>query len=210
MYLSYLLTFVFIAGSAIAAPVELAPRQSPCSDLHLIFLAGTTELGFGIVGSPLRDNLALAIPGTTAYAVPYNTIAEYVTTVAAGAWMTEQHIANRASACPNQRFVLGGYSKGALVVHAINLAPALKAKALAIIVFGDPALKSGGSPFWPINQPSVDTSPRDGSTPTQNIASFCNPGDYFCDPEGNLIPPHLNYANDGSTMVAANFVKAKV
>ncbi|KAG9088886.1 hypothetical protein FRC07_012455 [Ceratobasidium sp. 392] len=193
-----------------AAPVKLAPRRLSCSNLHLVCLVGTTEKEFGIVCGPLRDDLASAVPGTTAYAVPYNTDPEYGATVEEGARNTEKYIADQAAACPNQRFVLSGYSKGAMVIHQMNLAPALKNKVLSIAVFGDPTLKSGGSPFWPINQPSVDTSPRDGSAPTQNIASFCNQRDEFCDPWGSTLEPHLAYGKDESTVVAANFVKVKI
>ncbi|KAG8758010.1 condensin complex subunit Cut3 [Ceratobasidium sp. 428] len=92
----------------------------------------------------------------------------------------------------------------------MNLSATLISKIPAIVVFGDPNLKSGDASSWPINSPSVDASPRDGSTLAQNIASFCNSGDQFCDPNGNVLPPHLRYGQDGSTMVAANFVKQKL
>lgn len=55
---------------------------------------------------------------TTTYSVTYDTSAEYVVTVAAGAAIAASYIATQAALCPNQRFVLSGYSKGALVVHS--------------------------------------------------------------------------------------------
>jgi hypothetical protein len=49
-----------LAVSALGAPVELEARQS-CSALQLVHVAGTTEIGLGIVGTPLA--LALAASG---------------------------------------------------------------------------------------------------------------------------------------------------
>ncbi|KAG8699434.1 hypothetical protein FRC12_012313 [Ceratobasidium sp. 428] len=209
MHSVLLLTSVLMAGSVMATPVGLTSRQG-CSDLQLVCLPGTYESGFGIVCGPLRDNLASTIPGTTAYAVPYNTSPEYVVSVAGGARIAEQYITTQSAQCPNQRFVIGGYSKGAMVVHEMNLSTALKSKVLTVAVFGDPNRKTGGPLSWPINSPLVDASPRDGSTLSQNVASFCNSGDQFCDPNGNVLPPHLRYGQDGSTMVAANFVEQKL
>ncbi|KAG8697563.1 hypothetical protein FRC09_007775 [Ceratobasidium sp. 395] len=187
-----------MAGSAMAVPVELMPRQA-CSDLQLVFLPGTTESGPGIVGGPLEEDLTSTIPGP-----------EYAATVAEGARKTEQYIADQAARCPNQRFILSGYSKGAMVVHRMNLNAVLKSKIFTIAVFGDPDRKSGGPLSWPINTPSVNKSPRDGSTPAQNIVSFCNSGDEFCDPMGSTLQPHLQYGKDGSTAITAKFVKKKL
>ena len=80
----------------------------------------------------------------------------------------------------------------------MNLSSTLKSKVSSIVVFGDPALKTGGSSAWPINSPSVDTSPRTGSTSSQNIASFCNLSDIFCDPLGSNLYAHLAYPTDGA------------
>ncbi|KAG8730163.1 hypothetical protein FRC12_020448 [Ceratobasidium sp. 428] len=206
MHFSNFIAPLIVAGSVFAAPTELTPRQASCTAQQLVFLAGTSESGLGSVGTALSRSLGSS---ASAYGVPYDTRAEYFTTVAAGARTTEAYIAKQAAACPNQRFIIGGYSKGALVVHQINLSSALKSKVASINVFGDPALKSGGSNSWPINSPSVDLTPRDGSTSSQNIASFCNSGDTFCDPRGNSLAAHLAYPNDGSTTVAATFDKAR-
>lgn len=155
------------------------------------------------------------ITRTTAYAVPYDTSAEYVATVAAGATATANYLNSQASKCPNQRFVLSGYSKGALVIHSkqplqplfplsisitfklteTSLTSAVQSKVLNILVFGDPA-RDYNRP-WPINSPSVDSAPGDGSTPSQNIASFCNTGDQFCYPGGTSLAAHLAYPRDG-------------
>ncbi|KAG8751674.1 hypothetical protein FRC12_012314 [Ceratobasidium sp. 428] len=198
-----------MAGSAMAVPVELMPRQA-CSDLQLVFLPGTTESGPGIVGGPLEEDFTSTIPGTTAHVIDYDTRPEYAATVAEGARKTEQYITDQAARCPNQRFILSGYSKGAMVIHRTNPNAALKTKIFTIAVFGDPNRKSGSPLSWPINSPSVNKSPRDGSTPAQNIVSFCNSGDEFCDHMGSALQPHLQYGKDGSTAITAKFVKKKL
>ncbi|CAE6456832.1 unnamed protein product [Rhizoctonia solani] len=204
MFVKYLIAPLVLAVSALGAPVELEARQS-CSALQLVHVAGTTEIGLGIVGTPLA--LALAASGATTKSITYDTVAEYIVTVAAGAAITEAYLRLQSVACPNQRFVLSGYSKGALVLHKLDLSSNLKSKIASILVFGDPA-RNINSP-WPINNPSVDLSPKDGSSSSQNIASFCNTGDLFCAIPGYSLPAHLAYPTDGSIGVAAAFAKAR-
>ncbi|KIM27634.1 carbohydrate esterase family 5 protein [Serendipita vermifera MAFF 305830] len=208
MFIQRLLAVFALTTSVLGAPVaELDARQA-CSAFKLVHVAGTTEIGLGVVGTPLSVALASAVPGATTKSITYDTTAEYIVTVAAGAAITASYIASQAAACPSQRFILSGYSKGALVLHSTTLSSSLKSKVAAILVFGDPA-RNINQP-WPINSPSVDLSPRDGSSSSQNIASFCNFGDVFCWPLGVNLLAHLAYPTDGSIGVAANFVKNKV
>jgi hypothetical protein len=129
---------VFVAYALGAPVVDLEKRQS-CSSLKLVHVSGTTEIGLGIVGTPLAAALASAVPGwvnlftpislpitnesksvrTTTQSITYDTSAEYVVTVAAGAAITVGYLATQSALCPNQRFVLSGYSKGALVLHSM-------------------------------------------------------------------------------------------
>ncbi|KIM21082.1 carbohydrate esterase family 5 protein [Serendipita vermifera MAFF 305830] len=205
MFIKNLIAPVLFFTSAFAAPApELEARQS-CGPVKLFHAAGTTESGLGSVGIPLSAALASAVPGATTQAIVYDTSAEYSATVAAGAAIMAAAVNAAATACPNQKFVLSGYSKGALVVHGVTLSSAVKAKVIAITVFGDPA-RNINSPF-PINSASVDQTPRDGSSSSQNVASFCNTGDLFCWPLGWSLPAHLAYPTDGSIGVAATFIK---
>ncbi|KAG8691034.1 hypothetical protein FRC11_007362, partial [Ceratobasidium sp. 423] len=183
---------LFFAVSASAIPV--AERQTSCSALQLVFLAGTNEEGLGLAGGPLSTNLTSAVPGTTTYSVPYDTSAEYIFTVSAGVNMTVEYITAQAARCPDQRFALGGYSKGAMVVHGMNLDSVHKTKVAAIVVFGDPY--RGLSNDWPINSPVVNSDPRSGFTSSQNVASFCNGGDIVCH-AGLSVDDHLVYGTNG-------------
>ncbi|KIM22213.1 carbohydrate esterase family 5 protein [Serendipita vermifera MAFF 305830] len=207
MFIKNLIVPFVLFTSAFAAPAaELEARQS-CGPVKLFHAAGTTEIGLGTVGTPLAAALASAVPGATTQAIIYDTTAEYVVTVAAGSAIMAAAVNAAATACPNQRFVLSGYSKGALVVHGVTLSSAVKAKVIAITVFGDPA-RNINSPF-PINSASVDLTPRGGSSSSQNVASFCNTGDVFCWPLGWSLPAHLAYPLDGSIGIAATFIKNK-
>jgi cutinase len=50
----------------------------------------------------------------------------------------------QSAACPSQRFALVGYSQGASVTRAasVRIDPAIYPKILALVMFGDPGLKS--------------------------------------------------------------------
>ncbi|CAE6374720.1 Cutinase OS=Monilinia fructicola GN=CUT1 PE=2 SV=1 [Rhizoctonia solani AG-1 IB] len=203
MHAKTLIASLLFAASALAAPAELEARQS-CTKAQLIFLAGTNEEGLGLAGGPLSTSLG---SGYTTYSVPYDTRAEYSSTITAGATLVANYISAQAARCPSQVFALGGYSKGAMVIHRTTLSSTLKAKVKAIVVFGDPYRSSSSA--WPINSPVVNSAPRSGSTASQNVASFCNSGDLFC-AGGSSIPAHLAYGTDGSTGVAATFIKGKI
>lgn len=77
----------------------------------------------------------------------------------------------------------------------MNLDNDLKSKVAGVLVFGDPL--RGMSNDWPINNASVNMSPKDGNSGSQNTASFCNTGDLFCFRPGTSLPAHLAYPMDG-------------
>lgn len=129
--------------------------------------------------------------------------AEYDATVAEGGQTMGDLIANLSSTCPEQKFILSGYSKGAMVVHATDLSDELKSHVCGISVFGDPddakglAAGRGLADVWPIVDPVIGV----------NVAPFCNDGDAICD--GGLdIATHLAYATDGSVTQAAAVLAA--
>ncbi|KDN42361.1 hypothetical protein RSAG8_06852, partial [Rhizoctonia solani AG-8 WAC10335] len=168
-----LLGLLLFAGSVLTQGL-----QTPCSDFQLVFLVGATETKRpGNVGGPLSKALASAAPGITTYSVPYDNGFRFKTSILKGATMTVQHIKKQAELCPNQRFVLGGYSKGAMVIHSMKLSDHIKKKIAAIVVFGDPLHNITTSRSWPIDSPVVNLNPRSGFNNSQNVASFCNRGD---------------------------------
>ncbi|KAI4518789.1 alpha/beta-hydrolase [Schizophyllum commune Loenen D] len=198
--LDTLLTAVGLAGAlAMASPIV---RQD-CASVYLIHAAGTSESGLGAVGEPLSGNLTSALPSFAS--VGLDSSVEYITTVAEGAQTLADLIASQSSACPDQRFILSGYSKGAMVVHSstADLTDDLISKVCGIAVFGDPDDKKGlGAIYgladtWPIAEPQIGT----------NILEFCNEGDPVCD-GGADIDAHLAYPSDGSVPQAATGLAA--
>ncbi|CUA77052.1 hypothetical protein RSOLAG22IIIB_12514 [Rhizoctonia solani] len=206
---SVLLCLLFFPIFSSAAPIVGA--LTPCSDLHLVFLVGANERKRpGAVGGPLSTVLQALIPGTTTYTVPYNNNYELRKSVVHGADLAVSKIARQAAHCPEQRFAIGGYSKGALVIHKMNLPDDLKAKIVAIVAFGDPAYRIpvlGNA--WPINSPVVNRNPRSGYIDSQNVATFCNRGDIIC-LRGLKATPHRIYGKDGSIAVAAAFIRDRM
>ncbi|KAL1694290.1 cutinase [Schizophyllum commune] len=200
--LDTLFTAVGLAGAlAMATPIV---RQD-CASVYLIHAAGTSESGLGAVGEPLSGNLTSALPSFSSVGLDYDTSVEYITTVAEGAQTLADLIASQASACPDQRFILSGYSKGAMVVHSstADLTDELISKVCGIAVFGDPDDEKGvGAIYgladtWPIAEPQIGT----------NILEFCNEGDPICD-GGADIDAHLAYSSDGSVTQAATGLAA--
>ncbi|KAL1700226.1 cutinase [Schizophyllum commune] len=202
--LDTLFTAVGLAGAlAMASPIV---RQD-CASVYLIHAAGTSESGLGAVGEPLSGNLTSALPSyvISAVGLDYDTSVEYVVTVAEGAQTLADLIASQASACPDQRFILSGYSKGAMVVHSstADLTDELISKVCGIAVFGDPDDEKGlGAIYgladtWPIAEPQIGP----------NILEFCNEGDPVCD-GGADIDAHLAYPSDGSVPQAATGLAA--
>ncbi|KAL8292426.1 hypothetical protein RQP46_001038 [Phenoliferia psychrophenolica] len=123
-----------------------------------------------------------------------NTAAEYIFTVNAGAVLMRDRINQTLSDCPGTIFALGGYSKGAMVVHhATKGIPAAQIAAVrAIAVFGDPNTSPKGV-AWPIDNVVVGV----------NVYEACVPTDDFCDGGGlNGLADHLSYGTNGDVPTA--------
>jgi len=185
---------LFALGAAFVNQVSgavILERAGPCAALELFHAAGTTEDPLGSIGRAYQTALPRAVPGATVTPVAYSTIAEYGVTVFAGARAFERALTARASECPNTKFVVSGYSKGALVVHQMNLSSAVQAKVVAVTVFGDPNRGTLAEYKIPLNNRAC-------------YFSDCNNQDVFCDRPGLSIAAHLAYATDGSVTTASN------
>lgn len=158
--------------------------SSGCPPLYLIFARGTTELQgtFGIVGRPLCSGLQQQVPGTQCYDTVYSSDAEYMVSPTTGANTASQYMAGISSRCPNTKIVLGGYSKGAMVVHRIQ-----GKNIVGAVTFGDP-LKAQAVPT------------------TQNWKTFCHMGDPICVNGFNMMA-HLTY-NSQDVPTAVQFLVA--
>jgi cutinase len=203
------------AVAAVASLLGTAPAASaaaPCSDVELVVARGTLEPGpLGIiVGDNVFDETKRALPGrtVTAHAVAYP--ANFETgSQQRGVVLTVEHVTEQAAACPNQKFVLVGYSQGASVIvgavgtdttGTINGSPppavipaALEPRIAAVTVFGNPITAIGRTV-----PPQYVSRTRD----------FCQDGDPACEANGTDVLAHLLYFLDAPE--AARFIAGKV
>ncbi|ATL67536.1 cutinase family protein [Nocardia terpenica] len=198
------------AAALVAGMLSPAPQAAAqgCAVVDVVVARGTQEPGYlgSEVGDPLLAALRAVLPTTvSAYRVDYPADLSNPGSVGAGSADLVAHVADRAAACPAQRFVLVGYSQGAVVVHtalgtgatdavpgAVRMDGDLGSRVAAVLLFGDPLRLIG------------QTVPGEYLGETGN---YCAPGDPVCAGGGDPAA-HLAYA--GSIGAAANFVAARL
>ncbi|KAI9170730.1 cutinase-like protein [Paramyrothecium foliicola] len=164
------------------------PEDIPagCSDFEILVARGTGEPNyepdgkFGVVvGDPVVSNTTKILPGARGYPVQYPASSAIVTGTIQGARDVVQRVVSQSIKCPRQTFALVGYSQGAGVMHraAGDIPRSLYPKIKALVMFGDPSVKTGTS-FPSELQPKV----------LQNCAT----GDPVCD-SGRCFFYHLVY-----------------
>ncbi|NKY88113.1 cutinase family protein [Nocardia veterana] len=184
-----------VAGITGATP---AAAQTPCADVDVVVARGTGEPlgadpGLGaVVGNPVYRALAQRLSSShSAYRVQYPASLVEPWSVQQGNRDLVDHVTAAAKACPNQRFVLVGYSQGANVVDnsigissvgakvggpiVATLPPAAAPKIAAILLFGNPIRSIGHSVIGPYADRTYDT---------------CTDNDPVCDPNGKSWEVH--------------------
>ncbi|WP_254206697.1 cutinase family protein [Nocardia alni] len=196
---------LLLAGVLYPAPQA---RAQGCAAVDVVVARGTTEPGYlgSAVGDPLYADLQRRLPmSLSGYRVNYPADLTNVGSVGDGSGDLVAHLANQAAACPDQRFVVVGYSQGAAVVHtvlgtgptggipgAVRLNGALGSRISVVLLFGDPLRLAG----WGV--------PAQFATRTAN---FCAPGDPVC--AGGLNPAaHVSYGGD--FVAAADFTASRL
>ncbi|WP_330251064.1 cutinase family protein [Nocardia sp. NBC_00565] len=180
------------AASAVIGPHAAA--QS-CAAVDLVVARGTQEPGYlgNFVGDPLYVALRAALPvSVVAYPVNYPANPTDPSSVGTGSADLVAHVADQAVACPDEEFILVGYSLGAGVVHAalgtgivaglpgvVQLPGDLVDRVAVVLLFGDPLRLIG----WSVPDQYLDRT-----------ADFCAAGDPVCgggtDPEA-----HAHYSD---------------
>ncbi|WP_371548879.1 cutinase family protein [Streptomyces sp. NBC_00554] len=206
-----------VAAATLAAGgglvVVAAPTASAaCADIDVVAARGTFEPGtLGvIVGDPVFSALQEKITGKTlsSYAVDYPANLS-LTSAATGNADLVDHVRSQAASCPNQRFILVGYSQGANVVdNSIGISSAgavvgspivatipgaLEPKVAAVLLFGNPIRALGKSVTGTYQSRTID---------------FCADGDPVCENGGDDTLAHLTYGDDADA--AATFAAGKV
>jgi cutinase len=200
-----LATALLATGGAVVAASPASAAE--CSDVDVVVARGTSEPGrLGIiVGDPVFSAIQRRAAGTslTSHAVDYpaSTSPSSVTT---GNRALVSHVSSQAQACPDQRFVLVGYSQGANVVGnslgvssqgaavggpvVATIPAAVQPRVAAVLVFGYPLRKLGRGITGTFAQRTLD---------------ICANRDVVCDPLGASVLAHLSYSDDAGE--AADF-----
>ncbi|MBH0776402.1 cutinase family protein [Nocardia bovistercoris] len=186
-------TFAVLVLIAGVTSVGATAWAGACATVDVAVARGTEEPGAlgAVVGDRLYDALAQGIPvDSTVYAVRYPASTDFPSSVSAGIADLAGHLEAQAAACPEQRFVLVGYSQGAVVVHGAlgtplltaapgihPLPPYLADRIAAVLLFGDP-LRAVGQGV---------AGPYAGRT-----GNYCTGGDAICG--GGFVPEaHVIY-----------------
>lgn len=199
--------------ASLDAPAAVA---GPCPDVEVIFARGTSEPpGVGGIGQAFVDALRSGAGDRTVdvYAVNYPATTDFPR-ASEGIIDAAVHLSATATACPDTRMVLGGYSQGAAVIGYLTadalpagypppvgitgpLPTALADHVAAVALFGKPsdAFLAG------INAPPIVI----GGAYQPKTIDLCAPGDPVCAPGGDNNIAHTMYAMDGMTVQAADF-----
>lgn len=194
------------AGAGLLAAPSLAGAAETCSDIDVVVARGTGEPGpLGvIVGDPVFSALRRTLGGSTlsSHAV------EYPASLAPGSAQQGNqelvdHVTAKAADCPNQRFILVGYSQGANVVDnslgvssqgsatgggiVATIPAGVQPRVDAVLLFGNPIRALGR---------------RVGGDFLDRTLDVCATGDPVCGGGFNAAA-HLSYGRVAST--AASF-----
>ncbi|MEU0178774.1 cutinase family protein [Streptomyces massasporeus] len=202
-----------LAGGAGLATLSAPPAMAvACSDVEVVAARGTLEpgtLGF-IVGDPVYSALQKKAAGKNVTSYKVNYPADLSPTSAAqGNLDLVNHVKSQAAACPNQKFVLVGYSQGANVVDnsigissagavvgspiVATLPAAVEPKVAAVLLFGNPIRALGKSVTGTYQSRTLD---------------LCAKGDPVCESGGGDVGAHLSYRDDAEE--AATFAAGRI
>ncbi|MET7698215.1 cutinase family protein [Streptomyces sp. NPDC005485] len=209
---------LFLAALSLVGGAGLATLSAPmasaatCTDIDVVAARGTFEPGTlgAIVGDPVFSALQKKLTGKTlsSYAVNYPADLS-LTSAAQGNADLVNHVGRQAAACPNQRFVLVGYSQGANVVdNSVGISSAgavvgspivatipggVEPRVAAVLLFGNPIRALGKSVTGVYQSRTID---------------FCAKGDPICESGGGDVLAHLGYTADADA--AAVFAAGRV
>jgi cutinase len=180
-------------GVTVTTNLGLRAQAGGCAAVDVVVARGTQEPGYlgSVIGDPLYGTLLQALPVSAgAYRVNYPADLLDPASLSVGTQDMTNHVIQQSVMCPDQRFILVGYSQGAAVVHGVLgtgivttlpgifvLPGDLQWKVAAVLLFGDPLRLAG----WGVPGQFV------GRT-----ADYCAGGDPVC---GSGIDPtaHSNY-----------------
>ena len=202
---SLLALFTGLGGSVLAT--SPAAPAAACTDLDVVVARGTFEPGtLGIiVGDPVYSALQNNIKGKSlsAYPVAYPADLGEPNSVQTGNRDLVNHVRSQAASCPDQRFILVGYSQGANVVDnslgissdgalvggaiVATIPGSIEPKVSSVLLFGNPIRAQGKSVTGTYQSRTDD---------------FCADSDPVCQAGGSNGLAHLSYGSDANAAAA--------
>lgn len=184
---------VLLLVAGFGAATGLNAWATSCAAVDVVVARGTHEPGYlgSVVGDPLYDALWQTLPvDSQAYRVDYPADLLDPSSISRGTQDMIAHVLWQAARCPDQRFILVGFSQGAIVTHGVlgtgivtalggmyTLPADLSSRVAAVLLFGDPIRLIG----WNV--------PDHYAWRTGN---YCASGDPVC--EGGIRPAaHTDY-----------------
>jgi Cutinase len=210
---------------------DVADAQAGCSDIEIVTARGTWEpqnAAFLLPQVANRIRSGLAGRNVSVYDTVYPAQPSFNTSAPQGVRDLVNHVNQEAQQCPNQRFVLLGYSQGGLVVTDALLPPSARAynnttptlssaatsRIAAVGTYGSMRFTAGesfnaGNPE-PNRQSMLPRQRGALNAYADRIIEYCYQGDWVCQNTGSFIT-HLMYIFDGTAQQAvATFVINKV
>jgi len=175
--MKFLLLQIFLA-SFVAVHAQ---SSAECPKYHLVWVSCTSCKGMDFVGVAVLDALKSKGFDVDGNYVEYPANTPRNASSLQGAINLASDIETYANKCPNQTFILGGYSQGVISLHRTSIPINLIERIAAVTAFGDPV---PGNNFYPIceldravvtcgdsdkwcNDPT--RGPRDKEDPIKNI-----------------------------------------
>ncbi|KAG6902120.1 hypothetical protein C0995_004066 [Termitomyces sp. Mi166 len=209
---SLLISLIALVVSTTATPIP-GPTTG-CSAVHVITARASTEPpGEGIIGAVVTTIVDGSSQTVSREAIAYPaTLTNYLVSESEGVTAMKTQLAAQASACPDTKIVLMGYSQGAQVAGDVLASRATGSdKVVATILMGDPG-HVAGEPFQKGTANAVSglfpRAPGTLNAFASVIESFCDLGDPFC--AGGLdLAVHLGYVQEYGAQ-AASFVLNRI
>ncbi|KAJ9106918.1 hypothetical protein QFC20_003927 [Naganishia adeliensis] len=195
--------------------VSAATTSGACTKYEVISARGTTESQTAPYGNTATVNGILnQVAGGGRYEVVYPADNNFATGPTIGATDLINYVNGRLASCPSMKFVLIGYSQGAMVtVTAENNAQLPRNAVVATILYGNP--------YWLPGRPEDagtatygrgDASATGTKTPAsyQSITKdYCNTGDVICTSTGSIYA-HLAYSGSPQQTQAIAFAASQL
>ena len=194
------------------APASALPAPSSgCAEVEVVTVRGTGEpQGGGFLVGPLAESIQRSSARTVSIThLDYTASPVYPTSVPRGQAALVSHLEKQAAACPQQEFVVTGYSLGAWVVgNALTgegryssgdaVSSAVGSRIDAVVLYGNPMFNSAEAydrgTFRPGFEGSAGPRPLGAlSAWAAGTRDYCQFGDTVCQAPTPIVVEHLNY-----------------